>query len=157
MSLQVLSPDSYEELSDALSDPFERIIASDGAGGAARAFCADSFERHYEAAVPSRKSEADNLAKALQEIAVLYDWDRPNLRSPVKSSRSQKSVRNVIACFTKVPSSQVRQGALILKHYEMITMRCFAVNFRKSWTRSLVAKNESRLATSRTGHPTASS
>ena len=110
--VQVLSADSYEELSDTLSDHFERVIAS---GGAASSFSADTLERHYEAAVASergrarpRASEAENLAKALQEIAVLYDWDRPNLHSPVKSSRTQKSVRNVIAVFTKVPSNQVR-------------------------------------------------
>jgi hypothetical protein len=40
-------------------------------------------------------------------IQVLYDWDRPNLHSPVKSSsKSQHSVRNVVAVFTKVPSTQ---------------------------------------------------
>ena len=110
-----MSADSYEELSDTLSDHFERVVASEGGGGAATSFSADTLERHYEAAVASergrarpRASESENLAKALQEIAVLYDWDRPNLHSPVKSSRTQKSVRNVIAVFTKVPSNQVR-------------------------------------------------
>ena len=128
-----MSADSYEELSDALSDHFERVIAADGAGGAATSFSADNLERHYEAAVANergrarpRASEAENLAKALQEIAVLYDWDRPNLHSPVKSSRTQKSVRNVIAVFTKVPSSQVRH----LHRQSNICCQCDS-NFQK--------------------------
>jgi hypothetical protein len=33
-----------------------------------------------------RKAESETLKRALEEIVALYDWDRPNLQSPVKSN-----------------------------------------------------------------------
>ncbi len=65
-NLQNLSRESFEELDVAVSDHFERLVAP---GAASKSFSGEDLQKHYDG-VKNRKSEAEAMAKALEEIAV---------------------------------------------------------------------------------------
>ena len=49
---------------------------------------------------------ASAASKALDEVTVLYSWDRPALFSPVKSARkSEQRLGNTVFLVTKLPAT----------------------------------------------------
>ena len=60
-----LSVESFDELDASLSEHFDRVLAP----GGTKSFSAGALEKHYDG-VKNRKSEAETLTKALDEIAV---------------------------------------------------------------------------------------
>ena len=99
-NFEELGEESYEKMSTALSEHFDRL----GETSKTNSFNCEAFAKHVSSG-KSRDSEAVRLRKALEEISVLYDWDSPNLHSPVKLKSGKSNSMNAIFAVTKFPSS----------------------------------------------------
>ena len=64
-------------------------------------FAAKDLQQHISSL--NRKFHFQTLHKALEEIAVLYNWDRPIMHSPVKKF-GKKTALNSVYVFTKLPN-----------------------------------------------------
>ena len=83
-----LGEESLDNLETALLERFERLMQN----SKTNTFNAEGLRQHIESV--GHKSHSQTLRKALEEIAVLYNWDNPMLHSPVKKMRGTSRGRN---------------------------------------------------------------
>lgn len=93
-----LSETTFSSLETALGDRFEALLQT----SKTNSFDALGLQQHMKT---SNKAHFQTLQKALQEISILYHWDRPLLNSPVKFNDSKNSSSNSVYIFTKLPNT----------------------------------------------------
>ena len=100
--------ESWDCLETALSERFERLIQD----SKTNSFDPAGLRQHIEG--QHHKPHAQTLRKALEEIAVLYNWDNPMLNSPIKKTRNSSRHRNphysakdenIVYIFTCLPNN----------------------------------------------------
>ena len=100
--------ETLDNLEASLSERFERLIQD----SKTNTYNADGLRQHIES--DSHKPHSQTLRKALEEIAVLYNWDNPMLHSPVKRVRGSSRGRipscstkdqNIVYVFTCLPNN----------------------------------------------------
>ena len=108
---QEFSEDHFDDMDNALSERFETLLQT----SKTNSFKCEDFKLHM-AGSSNFKCHSVYLQKALEEVAMLYNWDRPLLHSPVKNQGS-KAVPNVnaIYVFTKLPRSNDELGVFLGK------------------------------------------
>ena len=121
--------DTFDIMETALSDRFETLLQSPSK---TNSFKAEDLKNHIKAS-SLNKCHAVNLQRALEEIAVLFNWDRPLIHSPVKSKQTSNYSRNAVYIFTKLPRSKEELGVFLGKpaakrsfSYSDIQSRAFA-------------------------------
>ncbi len=96
---QELSEENFDALDTALSDKFEALLQT----SKTNSFNSKALHQHISS-LSGHKPQFLTLQKALEEIAVLYNWDRPLMHSPVKT-RGKFHASNALYVFTKLPNS----------------------------------------------------
>lgn len=91
------SESSFDTLDSSLSDRFDALLQT----SKTNCFNSAALKQHI---LSCQKAQYSTLQKALEEIAVLYNWDRPFIHSPVKR-HGKNAPLNAIYVFTKLPSS----------------------------------------------------
>ena len=92
------SEENFNLFDTALSERFEALLQT----SKTNSFKAQALQQHISST--SRKHfHYQTLHKALEEIAVLYNWDRPVMHSPVKKF-GKLSALNAIYIITKLPN-----------------------------------------------------
>ena len=92
------SEENFNLFDTALSERFEALLQT----SKTNSFKAQALQQHISST--SRKNfHYQTLHKALEEIAVLYNWDRPLMHSPVKKF-GKSSALNAIYIITKLPN-----------------------------------------------------
>ena len=100
--------ESWDCLETALSERFERLIQD----SKTNSFDPAGLRQHIEG--QHHKPHAQTLRKALEEIALLYNWDNPILNSPIKKTRISSRHRNplystkdenIVYIFTCLPNN----------------------------------------------------
>ena len=89
--------ETFNNFDMALSERFESLLQT----SKTNSFNAADLEQHISS--NSRKFHYQTLHKALEEIAVLYNWDRPLMNSPVKKF-GKNTALNSVYIFTKLPN-----------------------------------------------------
>ena len=107
--------DTFDTMETALSDRFESLLQT----SKTNSFKAEDLKHHIsdKASVGQHKCHAINLQKALEEIAVLFNWDRPLIHSPVKNQgrKAVNNANNAIYIFTKLPRTKEELGLFLGK------------------------------------------
>lgn len=93
-----LSDETFDSLDSALSDRFEALLQT----SKTNSFDPNGLLQHMSAT--GHKAQYLTLQKALEEIAILYNWDRPLMHSPVKMN-GKNNCLNAVYVFTKLPNS----------------------------------------------------
>ena len=111
--------ETFDNLETILSERFERLIQD----SKTNTYNADGLRQHIES--ESHKSHSQTLRKALEEIAVLYNWDNPMLHSPVKKVRGTSRGRipsistkdkNIVYVFTRLPNNNLELSKFLGKN-----------------------------------------
>ena len=95
---QELNEDQFDLLETALSDRFEALLQT----SKTNSFNSNALQQHI---LSSSRKQYLTLQKALEEIAILYHWDRPLMHSPVKLNGKLNEALNAIYVFTKLPDN----------------------------------------------------
>ena len=107
--LQYFNEDAFDNMDTALSEKFEALLQT----SKTNSFKAEDLKQHIASSC-GYKCHAVYMQKALEEIAVLFNWDRPLIHSPVKN-HGKASVTNAIYLFTKLPRSREELGLFLGK------------------------------------------
>ena len=96
---QELNEDQFDSLENALSDRFEALLQT----SKTNSFNSSALQQHISSF--SHKPQYLTLQKALEEVAILYNWDRPLMHSPVKINGKLNAPLNAVYVFTRLPDN----------------------------------------------------
>ena len=108
---QEFSEDSFDVMDNALSERFETLLQT----SKTNSFKCEDFKHHISSSSSALKCHSVYLQKALEEVAVMYHWDRPLLHSPVKNQGKLGPIVNAIYVFTKLPRTNGELGCFLGK------------------------------------------
>ena len=106
---QEFSEDSFDVMDNALSERFETLLQT----SKTNSFKCEDFKHHISSST-ALKCHSVYLQKALEEVALMYNWDRPLLHSPVKN-QGKAPIVNAIYVFTKLPRTNGELGLFLGK------------------------------------------
>ena len=98
-TFQELNEDQFNILETALSDRFEILLQT----SKTNSFNSNALQQHI-LSTSTHKSQCSTLKKALEEVAILYNWDQPMMQSPVKLNGKTNAL-NAIYVFTRLPNN----------------------------------------------------
>ena len=104
-----LADESFDFLETALSERFEALLQT----SKTNSFNSAALHQHI-LQQSGHKAQFLTLQKALEEVSILYNWDRPLMHSPVKL-KGKATALNAIYTFTKLPNSQDEMNSFMGK------------------------------------------
>ena len=121
------SSESLEKLDSALEGRFEALLQGSGKTSSYDPVDLDKHIKRQPAG-----SQANSLRKALEEVAILYSWDRPMLQSPVKIrgisgmggsgglGTDDESSKNLVYIISKIPDNSSEVTAFLGKRAKTV-------------------------------------